>query len=179
MHFKLQSPTIVVGAEGPEVLFMDPLHTLQLHHPLIAVSQLVVKLLGRSLHQDGHRVGEHRPDRHPDQDGDKDGADGVSNHPAESPHQDGRNNHPRAAQRVRQDVKKHALHDLTPSFSFTAMTVTMVMAVTVVSTSMTVSVCPTMLEDEDPDQIHLSDYCGNQTSHEARAVKEHVKTLKK
>ena len=88
---------------------MDPLHPLQLHHPLVAVGQLVVQLLGRSLHQDRHRVGEHRPDGHPDQDGDEDGADGVGDHPAESPHQDGRDDHPRAAQRVSQDVEEHAL----------------------------------------------------------------------
>ena len=93
----------------PWYLFMDPLNTLQLHHPLIAVSQLVVQLLGRSLHQDGNRVGEHTPDGHPDQDGDEDGADGVGDHPAKSPHQDGRDNHPSTAQCVSQDVEENTL----------------------------------------------------------------------
>ena len=92
-----------------QYLLMNSLHPLQLHHPLIAVSQLVIQLLGGSLHQDGHGLREHRPDGHPDQDGDEDGADGVSDHPAKSPHQDGRDNHPSAAKCVSQDVEKDTL----------------------------------------------------------------------
>ena len=88
---------------------MDTLNPLQLHHPLIAVSQLVVQLLGRSLHKDGNRVCQHTPDGHPDQDGDEDGADGVGDHPTESPHQDGRDDHPRASQCVSQDVQENTL----------------------------------------------------------------------
>ena len=90
-------------------LLMDSLHPLQLHHPLIAVGKLVVKLLRGSLHQDGHRVGKQGPYRHGDQDSDEDGADGIGDHPTESPHQDSRDDHPGAAKCVGQDMKENTL----------------------------------------------------------------------
>ena len=90
-------------------LLMDSLHPLQLHHPLVAVSKLVVKLLWGSLHQDGHGVGQQGPHRHSDQDSDEDGADGIGDHPTESPHQDSRDDHPGAAKCVGQDMKENTL----------------------------------------------------------------------
>ena len=90
-------------------LFMDSLHPLQLHHPLVAVSKLVVKLLRGSLHQDGHRVGKQGPHRHGDQDSDEDGADGIGNHPVEQVHQDGGNDDAHAAKGVGQYVQENLL----------------------------------------------------------------------
>ena len=72
--------------------------------------KLVVKLLRGSLHQDGHRVGKQGPHRHSDQDSDEDGADGIGDHPTESPHQDSRDDHPGAAKCVGQDMKENTLN---------------------------------------------------------------------
>jgi hypothetical protein len=160
-HLQLEATAVVVGAQCPEVLLVDSLHSLQLHNSLVAVSQLVVELLGTPLHEDGHAVGQQMPHRDCDQHRDEDATDGVGNEPSKSPHEDSGDDHASTAQGVREDVQEHTLHDLTPLLSLPSVAVTAVMAVPVISSSMTVAVRSAMLEHEDTDQVHKESQNGD------------------
>merc|ERR1719220_854452 len=89
-NFKLQTSTVVVRTEGPEVSLMHSLHSLQLHHLLVGLRQALVQLPGGPLHQHRHTVRHQGSNRQAYQNCDEDGADGVGDHPSEQLHQDGR-----------------------------------------------------------------------------------------
>ena len=82
-HLELQSATIVISAQCPEMRLVHSLDPLQLHHLLIRVREAVVQGLGGALHQDGHTVRYQGAHTQGYQHRDKDGAHWVSDHPAE------------------------------------------------------------------------------------------------
>jgi len=73
---------------------------------------LVVQLDGRAHHEYAGRVAEQSPHRGGHEHGNEYGTHWVRAHPPESSHQQRRNDHAHAAQRVGQDVQQHALHQM-------------------------------------------------------------------
>jgi len=52
-------------------------------------------------------------------------------------------------------MKENTLHNLTSPLAFASVTVAMIVAVPVISSSMAMAMGPSMLEDKYPDQVHL------------------------
>lgn len=67
----------------------------------------MVELFGLPLHQDHHRFLDQAPNTQSDEEGDEDGTDGISNHPVEQVHENGRDDDTHTSKSVSQDVKKH------------------------------------------------------------------------
>ncbi|KAE9525123.1 hypothetical protein AGLY_014537 [Aphis glycines] len=115
-HFDLDAARVRVRAQRPEPRFLDAHHgrmvPVQPGVARVQRSPLVVQLDGRAHHEHAGRVPEQSPHRGGHEHGDEYRTHGVRAHPPESSHQQRRDDHAHAAQRVGQDVQQHALHQM-------------------------------------------------------------------
>ncbi|KAF0760414.1 Uncharacterized protein FWK35_00024687 [Aphis craccivora] len=115
-HFDLDAARVRVRAQRPEPRFLDAHHgrmvPVQPGVARVQHSPLVVQLDGRAHHEHAGRVPEQSPHRRGHEHGDEYRAHGVRAHPSESSHQQRRDDHAHAAQRVGQDVQQHAFHQM-------------------------------------------------------------------
>lgn len=113
LQFHLDRSDVVVRTERPKVRVLHTADAIDLHYPLVGGRQLLLQFDRRTLQQNCAGALQQRNYAECDEGGDENRTDRIRNHPAELAHQDGRDDHTDAAQRICQDMQKDAVHNLT------------------------------------------------------------------